>query len=204
MPHCRETSGIRAMAILVEAQKQDPKVARRPCVVATRRQTRSGRHRHMVFATRSRRRPYPACRGRKRRPCTGAQRGAVRSPRQPQLRVLAYPYKGYWSPADTVKERAQLEEMHQRGNCPWMIWDPERSGIAAPVSSPAPALATKDRFRGTCRSGRVSWRGCARGRWRRSRRRGSAAVPASTETANIFRSNRHVPVTFGSPGKDTF
>jgi glucose-1-phosphate cytidylyltransferase len=46
----------------------------------------------------------------------------------PQGRVLAYPYKGYWSPADTVKERAQLEEMYQRGNCPWMIWDPERSG----------------------------------------------------------------------------
>ena len=46
----------------------------------------------------------------------------------PQRRVLAYPYKGYWSPADTVKERAQLEEMYHRGHCPWMIWDPERSG----------------------------------------------------------------------------
>ena len=40
----------------------------------------------------------------------------------------AYPYKGYWSPADTVKERAQMEEMYHRGNCPWMVWDPERSG----------------------------------------------------------------------------
>jgi glucose-1-phosphate cytidylyltransferase len=48
----------------------------------------------------------------------------------PQRSVLAYPYKGYWSPADTVKERAQLEEMYQRGNCPWMIWDPERSGMS--------------------------------------------------------------------------
>ena len=57
----------------------------------------------------------------------------------PQGRVIAYAYKGYWSPADTVKERAQLEEMYQRGNCPWMIWDPERSGIATPVNSPAPA-----------------------------------------------------------------
>jgi glucose-1-phosphate cytidylyltransferase len=46
----------------------------------------------------------------------------------PAKRVLAYPYKGYWSPADTVKERAQLEEMYQRSTCPWMIWDPERSG----------------------------------------------------------------------------
>ena len=42
--------------------------------------------------------------------------------------MLAYPYKGYWTPADTVKERAQLEEMYYRGNCPWMVWDPERSG----------------------------------------------------------------------------
>ena len=36
----------------------------------------------------------------------------------PQRRVLAYPYKGYWSPADTVKERAQLEEMYHRGQLP--------------------------------------------------------------------------------------
>lgn len=45
----------------------------------------------------------------------------------PERRVLAYPYKGYWSPADTVKERAQLEEMYHRGYCPWMVWDADRS-----------------------------------------------------------------------------
>lgn len=56
----------------------------------------------------------------------------------PRRRVLAYPYKGYWSPADTVKERAQLEEMYQRGNCPWMVWDPERS---AGVGESVPALS---------------------------------------------------------------
>lgn len=49
--------------------------------------------------------------------------------------VLAYPYKGYWTPADTVKERAQLEEMYHRGHCPWMVWDPERSGTA---NAPSP------------------------------------------------------------------
>ena len=43
----------------------------------------------------------------------------------------AYPYKGYWSPADTVKERAQLDERYHRADCPWMIWDPERSGACA-------------------------------------------------------------------------
>lgn len=51
----------------------------------------------------------------------------------PLRRVIAYPYKGYWSPADTVKERAQLEEKYHQGSCPWMIWDPERStGVAQP------------------------------------------------------------------------
>jgi glucose-1-phosphate cytidylyltransferase len=67
----------------------------------------------------------------------------------PQRKVLAYPYKGYWSPADTVKERARLEEMYHQGNCPWMVWDPERSGAAktlarqaaAAVQSAVPELA---------------------------------------------------------------
>ena len=61
-----------------------------------------------------------------------------------QRRVLAYPHKGYWSPADTVKERAQLEEMYHRGNCPWMVWDPERSGeatSAVQISGPGPVGA---------------------------------------------------------------
>lgn len=53
----------------------------------------------------------------------------------PLRRVLAYPYKGYWSPADTVKERAQLEDMYQRGYCPWMIWDRDRSGMVEPLGN---------------------------------------------------------------------
>ena len=35
-----------------------------------------------------------------------------------------------------MKERAQLEEMYHRGNCPWMIWDPERSGAARRRAAP--------------------------------------------------------------------
>jgi glucose-1-phosphate cytidylyltransferase len=59
----------------------------------------------------------------------------------PRGQVLAYSWKGYWSPADTVKERAQLEEMYHQGNCPWMIWDAERSGQAAiePLSVASPS-----------------------------------------------------------------
>jgi glucose-1-phosphate cytidylyltransferase len=62
-------------------------------------------------------------------------------PRLVQRRkVLAYPYKGYWCPADTVKERAQMEELYYRGTCPWMVWDAERSG-QVPAASSAEALA---------------------------------------------------------------
>jgi glucose-1-phosphate cytidylyltransferase len=62
----------------------------------------------------------------------------------PQRRVLAYSYKGYWSPADTVKERAQLDEMYHRGNCPWMVWDPERSGAAAATPAGTAAAVPAD------------------------------------------------------------
>ena len=63
----------------------------------------------------------------------------------PQRRVLAYPYKGYFTPADTVKERAQLEEMYHRGHCPWMVWDPERSGARKqPDSLPAVTAIRRD------------------------------------------------------------
>jgi glucose-1-phosphate cytidylyltransferase len=60
----------------------------------------------------------------------------------PLRRVLAYPYKGYWTPADTVKERARLEEMYQEGHCPWMIWDPERSGTTKSAKSAKSAAGT--------------------------------------------------------------
>jgi glucose-1-phosphate cytidylyltransferase len=65
----------------------------------------------------------------------------------PQRKVLAYPYKGYWTPADTVKERARLEEMYHQGICPWMVWDPERSGAAraaTDVSAPSIEMPVPD------------------------------------------------------------
>ncbi|MGH3906609.1 MAG: sugar phosphate nucleotidyltransferase [Pseudonocardiaceae bacterium] len=38
-------------------------------------------------------------------------------------KMLAYPYRGFWQPADTVKERAALEAAYQAGRRPWMLWD---------------------------------------------------------------------------------
>src|SRR5690348_2154483 len=58
----------------------------------------------------------------------------------PQGRVIAYPYKGYWCPADTVKERAQLDERYHQGDCPWMVWDSERSGGTPPAGSAFPEI----------------------------------------------------------------
>ncbi|HEY0934353.1 MAG TPA: glucose-1-phosphate cytidylyltransferase [Trebonia sp.] len=61
----------------------------------------------------------------------------------PEGRVLAYAHKGYWSPADTVKERSLLEEMYHQGNSPWMIWDPERSGAGAAGAAAAAVTSAR-------------------------------------------------------------
>ena len=31
-----------------------------------------------------------------------------------------------WRAADTFKDRAELEEMFLRSQCPWMLWDSQR------------------------------------------------------------------------------
>jgi glucose-1-phosphate cytidylyltransferase len=40
-----------------------------------------------------------------------------------QKKVLAYEYDGFWQPADTLKERADLEAMYREGRRPWAVWD---------------------------------------------------------------------------------
>jgi glucose-1-phosphate cytidylyltransferase len=45
----------------------------------------------------------------------------------PLGKLLAQPYKGFWRAADTFKDRAELEEMFQRAQCPWMVWDNQRN-----------------------------------------------------------------------------
>jgi glucose-1-phosphate cytidylyltransferase len=52
--------------------------------------------------------------------------------------LIAHRHTGFWVPADTVKERAQLETLHQSGVRPWAVW--ERPG-AAPDADPASAEA---------------------------------------------------------------
>ena len=38
-------------------------------------------------------------------------------------RMLAYPYRGFWRPTDTVKERFALNEQYARGLHPWALWE---------------------------------------------------------------------------------
>lgn len=40
-----------------------------------------------------------------------------------QGRLMTQPYRGFWRPADTVKERAALEAMYVSGVRPWALWD---------------------------------------------------------------------------------
>ncbi|MDQ0381977.1 glycosyltransferase family protein [Amycolatopsis thermophila] len=38
-------------------------------------------------------------------------------------RLIAYPYRGFWQPADTFKERAALDAAYESGARPWMLWE---------------------------------------------------------------------------------
>lgn len=38
-------------------------------------------------------------------------------------RLFGYRYHGFWKPADTFKERAELDAGYHRGERPWMVWE---------------------------------------------------------------------------------
>jgi glucose-1-phosphate cytidylyltransferase len=40
-------------------------------------------------------------------------------------KLMAYPYRGFWRAADTIKERNALEAAYQGGTRPWMLWEHE-------------------------------------------------------------------------------
>lgn len=46
-------------------------------------------------------------------------------------RLLAYPYPGYWKPADTFKERAELDQAWTTGSAPWALWEGAPAGPRA-------------------------------------------------------------------------
>lgn len=44
-----------------------------------------------------------------------------------QSRLLAQRHDGFWKPADTFKERAELDIAWSKGSRPWMVWDPDHT-----------------------------------------------------------------------------
>ena len=48
-------------------------------------------------------------------------------------RLLAYPYSGYWKPADTFKERAELDNAWTVGDAPWALWEGAPAGPRADI-----------------------------------------------------------------------
>jgi len=41
-----------------------------------------------------------------------------------QGRLVGYQHLGFWKPADTFKERAELDAAYHCGRRPWMVWEP--------------------------------------------------------------------------------
>jgi len=61
--------------------------------------------------------------------------GDVCAPLAKQGQMMAYRHRGFWQPADTVKERTALEAAYQSGTRPWMLWDaPDRDPLQAAIA----------------------------------------------------------------------
>ena len=50
-------------------------------------------------------------------------------------RFTAFRFDGFWACMDTLKERAQLEELDRSGRAPWQLWKLSRGGHASAVDS---------------------------------------------------------------------
>jgi glucose-1-phosphate cytidylyltransferase len=46
-------------------------------------------------------------------------------------RLLGYRHSGFWKPADTFKERAELDTAYNDGNRPWAVWESDGQLAAA-------------------------------------------------------------------------
>jgi glucose-1-phosphate cytidylyltransferase len=60
----------------------------------------------------------------------------VCAPLAKEGRMMAYRHRGFWQPADTVKERTALEAAYQSGHRPWALWDsPDRDPLQAAIAA---------------------------------------------------------------------
>jgi len=60
----------------------------------------------------------------------------VCAPLAKEGRMMAYRHRGFWQPADTVKERTALEAAYHSGHRPWALWDaPDREPLQAAIAA---------------------------------------------------------------------
>jgi len=43
-------------------------------------------------------------------------------------KLLAVGYDGFWAPMDTLKDKALLDSLLERGEAPWLVWEPDGDG----------------------------------------------------------------------------
>jgi glucose-1-phosphate cytidylyltransferase len=50
-------------------------------------------------------------------------------------KLLGQRHEGFWAPMDTLKEKQWLESLHESGNAPWQLWNPDRERDLAAASA---------------------------------------------------------------------
>ena len=96
-------------------------------------------------------------------------------------KLMAFRYDGFWAPMDTLKDKQDLELLHERGNTPWAVWLGGRATGASLVTGRAIAASSS-------RPVRRLAQGCdpgpeAAGRARASRRPAARGSGRSAGTA---------------------
>jgi glucose-1-phosphate cytidylyltransferase len=52
-----------------------------------------------------------------------------------QRQLGTFRHRGFWQPMDTFKDKISYDRMAGKDNCPWMVWQPERTDRIAPGQS---------------------------------------------------------------------
>ena len=60
-----------------------------------------------------------------------------------QEQLLAHKYDGFWAAMDTFKDKQMLDDIYQRGQAPWQVWNHSSQPMPAPrVNKPSPRVIT--------------------------------------------------------------
>jgi glucose-1-phosphate cytidylyltransferase len=59
-------------------------------------------------------------------------------------RLMAHRHRGFWQPADTVKERHALEAAYRAGDRPWMLWEQSADNTVDDPADDEPDLVTPE------------------------------------------------------------